>query len=125
MGMYTELVLSTRVKPIESVIDVLQYMAGKKDKPVLPNHPLFKTTRWDRLFASCSSYFVPRSVCLLEYDEIGGYWVLILRADLKNYEGEIEKFIDWIDPYLDLLPGELVGYSRYEETNEPTLIYKK
>lgn len=128
MGMYTELVLATKVKNDPAIVPILQFMADPQ--PVtpmagLPEHPLFKTPRWQFLFSCSSYYFVPRSVCKFEYDEIGKYWVLISRADLKNYDDEIAKFIDWIEPYLDVEPGEMIGYSRYEETAEPTIIYAK
>lgn len=125
MGMYTELVVSTQIKPIDEVIDVLKVMAGISDKHVkLPKHPLFKTPRWRSLFLSSSYYFTPRNVCLLEYDDISNTWCLITRADLKNYDGEIEKFIDWIRPYLaEAGYATMFAYSRYEETEEPTIYY--
>lgn len=125
MGMYTELVVSAEIKPIEEIIDTLKVMAGLSDKFVkLPEHPLFKTSRWRCLFNSSSHYFVPRSVCLLEYDDISASWILIVRSDLKNYEHEIELFIDWIRPYLVECGYEtMFAYSRYEETKEPTIYY--
>ena len=124
MGMYTELVMSTRVKEVPEVVGVLQYMAGNEPRPAeLPDHPLFKTSRWEILFQCSSYYFVPRISVLFEHDDIGHYWVLISRADLKNYDSEIEKFIDWIRPYLEATNDDMIGYSRYEETREPTIYY--
>jgi hypothetical protein len=59
----------------------------------------------------------------LEFDEITQRWSLLGKGDIKNYEGEIEKFFEWIIPYVDGYPGDFIGYSRYEEDLKPTLIY--
>jgi len=125
MGMYTELMMSARVKNDNpEVINVLKFMAGQLEtQPPLPDHPLFNTPRWKWLFSSASYYFVPRSTVLFEYDDIGEYWVLISRADIKNYDDEIELFIDWIRPHLEASEETMIGYSRYEETKEPTIYY--
>lgn len=123
MGMYTELVVCTNIKNVPEVVEVLKYMVGQTDRPAtLPNHPLFSTSRWEILFTCNSYYFVPCSIAKFEYNEIGRYWCLITRADLKNYDGEIEKFIDWIRPYIEN-EDKMFAYSRYEETREPTIYY--
>ena len=49
MGMYTEVFVKlTLVENVdESVVEILKYMMGEGDKPTkLPDHPLFKTSRW-------------------------------------------------------------------------------
>lgn len=124
MGMYTELVMATRVKNVPEVVAILKYMVGETaEQPPLPDHPLFSTPRWRMLFTCSSYYFVPRSTALFSFDEIGEFWCLITRADLKNYDSEIELFIDWIRPYLDADENHMIGYSRYEETRKPTIYY--
>lgn len=124
MGMYTELVVATQVRNVPEAIAVLQFMAGVTETtPPLPEHALFQTDRWDSLFTCNSHYFVPLSVVKLQYNDIAGAWSLISRADLKNYDNEVEKFIDWIRPYLDCSPGQMFAYSRYEEAAEPTIYY--
>ncbi|MHB8152850.1 MAG: hypothetical protein ACYDG3_07260 [Bacillati bacterium] len=52
------------------------------------------------------------------------------RSNLKNYDNEIEQFLAWIQPYIEahsVSVGDdnffLVGYTRYEEDADPTLIY--
>jgi len=123
MGMYTEFVMTARIKDVPEVVAVLKYMAGQSDeKPALPDHPLFLAPRWDMLFRCSSYYFVPLSVAKFEYDDIGKYWCLISYASIKNYDQEIEKFIDWIKPYVDN-DDTMFGYSRYEEMREPTIYY--
>lgn len=123
MGMYTEFVISTQIKNKKEVVEILRYMTGQIDKcPDLPNHVLFKTPRWICLFRMSSYYFVPRNLNLFEYDDISDSWCLISRSDLKNYDNEIELFIDWIKPYLED-KNQMFAYSRYEETREPTIYY--
>lgn len=124
MGMYTELVMATRVKKDSDAVPILKYMTGQSDIPSqLPDHPLFQTPRWIMLLSCSSYYFVPRSIHMFEYDEIGNYWVLISRADLKNYDNEVALFLDWIRPHLEADADDMIGYSRYEETREPTIHY--
>ena len=60
-----------------------------------------------------------------KFDDIAKAWCFVSRSDFKNYDSEIEKFIDWIGPHLDVNPGEMIGYYRYEEFSEPTIIYAK
>ena len=125
MGMYTELVISTRIVDDPQVIAILKYMIGKtEEKPELPDHPLFLTDRWDRMLNCCSYYFTPAVVHYLEYDKIGENWSFISRSDFKNYDNEVRKFFDWIDDYIDCSRGgEMIGYSRYEESDEPQIWY--
>lgn len=126
MGMYTELVISTRVKDSPDIATILKFMLTHVGKPeILPNHPLFETDRWQFMLTMCSHYFVPRAMHLFEFDDIAKYWCFISRSDFKNYDNEIEKFIDWISPHLEVEPGEMIGYYRYEESSEPTVIYAK
>lgn len=42
-----------------------------------------------------------------------------------HYNSEIQLFIDWISPYLNKNKGYSLGFYRYEETENPTLIYMK
>ena len=128
MGMYTELVVSTRIVDDPEAINVLKLMTSTHlDGPVeseIPDHPLFKTDRWSYMLRSGSYYFVPTASTLLEYDDIGKNWSFINRSDFKNYDNEINLFLDWLDPYIDASDGEMIGYSRYEESEEPTIRYK-
>lgn len=125
MGMYTELVVSTRVKDDPEIIAILSHMGGKIDRKPdpLPDHPFFKTDRWDFMFQSSSYYFTPRTVFLLEYDDIGKDWCLIVRCDFKNYDDEVEEFISWLRPLLSDRDGAMFAYSRYEMATEPTIYY--
>lgn len=124
MGMYTELHFYSELRSDapQEVIDVLVWMAGGDGKePPAPDHQFFDCDRWRVLFRMDSAYFDAKthSEVFQEYE----VWFLNVRSNLKNYDGEIEKFIDWVRPYLAKEPGEFLGFSRYEESETPTLIY--
>lgn len=119
MGMYTELVLKAKVvdEVPQDVDAVLRHLFGEGDRPeVLPEHEFFKCGMWD-MVGRCSSYY-HTPFALSRYSE--GY--IFSRSDLKNYDSEIRKFIDWITPYLRALDGDCIGWSWYEECDAPTLL---
>jgi hypothetical protein len=124
MGMYTEIVISTNLVDNPETIKILKYMIGQTEEQPkeLPDHPLFKTERWPIMLRCSSYYHVPRNISLLELDDINKEWSFIVRSDFKNYQDEVNKFFDWIKPYLAPFT-EMVGYSRYEESREPTIHY--
>lgn len=127
MGMYTELHFNSKLKKDvpAGVLDALGYMLGQCEaEPVhLPQHPLFKTKRWGLMLVCDSYYFDADTHSTLRFDEIGNTHYLCVRSNLKNYDSEIEKFIDWIMPYLDKYEGDFLGFYRYEECGQPSLVY--
>ena len=114
MGMYTELVCAFNLRKDvpQNVIDILQYMtmtrSGENLNFQLPDHPLFSTARWSTMLCCDSFYFPGESHSQLEYDSIIGWWMTI-RCNLKNYDNEIQKFIDWVRPYMDT--NGFIGYA--------------
>lgn len=124
MGMYTELVMGIQLKrnAPDDVIEMLNCMVLGVEKPdIVPTHDLFKTNRWNWMFSSSSYYFDGDTHSTLRFDKICNVYVLTVRCDLKNYDSEVEKFLDWIAPYSDTCG--FVGYTRYEEDDDPKLIY--
>lgn len=96
----------------------------------LPDAPLFKTERWRTMLVCDSYYFDADTHSTLRFDDLnckkGKSYFLCIRCNLKNYDSEIEKFVDWIDPYLeDKDSGDFLGFSRYEESEDPVIIRKK
>lgn len=136
MGMYTELVLACALKgelpeDVRYALNVMLYAEEIADKSKLPKHPLFETERWDLLF-TCSSYsFAAATTRLMVHNDIKNIYRLTVISSLKNYDKVIEKFIDWITPYIEKEytalnrddKKEFIGWCRYEEAEEPTLIY--
>lgn len=128
MGMYTELVMAFELKEdvSEEIVNILKYMVGDlKERPPLPNDELFSTARWETMLLSDSYYFDGDTRSTIRYDDISKTYYVTIRCNLKNYDNEIDKFINWIDSHVDKIDGdeELKGYYRYEEDYDPTLIY--
>lgn len=131
MGMYTEFVMAVKLDrdTPKDVIDILKYMCDRRlEEPEnLPDHPLFKTKRWSALLCCDSAYFVGETNsyirCTDFYKDLSCRYLLMIRSDLKNYDSEIELFLDWITPYVVDPVDECAGYFRYEEFDDPTLIY--
>lgn len=126
MGMYTEFHYNAELSSNtpESVVKILEFMLGNTEQPVgLPEHPLFKTDRWQHMLISDSYYFDADTHSTLRYDDNAESYYLCIRCNLKNYCDEIRKFCDWIRPYINKEQGEFLGFSRYEECESPELIY--
>ena len=125
MGMYTEIFMRVNIRKDapESVRKMLEFLTSGNDKPdELPDHEFFTCDRWDYVALS-SSYYFPGTRhssyvrAVRDYDADA----LNILANLKNYDGEIGKFFDWIDPYLEGERGDFIGYEMYEEDETPTL----
>jgi hypothetical protein len=127
MGMYTELVFGAKLKQEtpEQVINALKYMIGDlKDKP--KDFPL-PDDSFEWIFNISSSYFgVNEPVKKMWFDDILKAWRINTRSNIKNYENEIETFLEWIKPYIERGSGERNMYAIviYEEASEPTIYYK-
>lgn len=127
MGMYTELNISCELKADcpENILQILEFMCGQDavEPTELPAHPLFGDTRWRYMLQCSSAYFDAQPNSKLTRDKICGLKFQAL-CNLKNYNGEIEYFIDWLRPYIHDSSSDFLGYKRYEEDENPTLIYR-
>lgn len=126
--MYTELIFGASLKsdtPNE-VIEALKYMLGEtEEKP--KDFPL-PDGRCEWLFQGGSYYFgVSSPVNKLFFDEVTKNYTLSTRSNIKNYESEIEEFLNWIEPYIEFGSGNKDMYAIviYEDEEEPTIYYKK
>jgi hypothetical protein len=123
MGMYTELNIGVAFKEDtpKEIIDAVKYLLCKtKEKPCI-EHKLFSCTR-HKMVLTCDSFaFDSISDSKMEYNHIDGQYHLNVRSNLKNYDSEIENFLDFISPYVET--DGFIGYYRYEESENPTLIY--
>jgi hypothetical protein len=126
MGMYTELILGAELKKDtpNQVIEALKYMIGEtKEKP--SDFPL-PDGRCERLFQGGSYYFaINNSATKMWLDDIDEQWHISTRSNIKNYESEIETFLEWIKPYIDSGSGgrDLYAITIYEEQDTPSLYY--
>ena len=133
MGMYTELVVNVNLNAeslSEDIKSLLRYMTSggstRDYEGPLPDHELFEEhTRWPWMLR-CSSYYHPGvSYAFFEKDPYSPIYTLSVRSSFKNYANEVELFLDWLNPFIEGEPGDFIGYSRYEETEQPTLHFKK
>lgn len=128
MGMYTELNINVNLceNTPQDICDTLKAMLAKDSNFIIPasiaNHPLFESNRWRWMLTSDSCYFDGMTRSDLCFSDILHEWWLTIRCNLKNYEHEIEKFLDFLSPYIST--EDFLGYMRYEEDIMPTLIFK-
>jgi hypothetical protein len=124
MGMYTELDLKVAIEDDPIVVNILKDLStdGSLSIKDRVNHPFFKTDRCDMIGWGGSYYFDGQPYIQFRYDEIAKCWFLTTCFNLKNYDQEIEKFLDWLCPYI-LTEGYLGTYW-YEEWFSPSNIYK-
>lgn len=120
MGMYTAFHISVRLKKNtpDYIIKILMSMVEDAKFPegvTLPSHPFFSTERGEVLFRMSSAYHPYGMPQLIKPKHEWDEWTLIVNSSLKNYDSEIEKFIDWIKPYV----SDGVAYNQYEEDNKP------
>lgn len=122
MGMYTELNIALQFEKDtpKEIIDTLRYMLEKGTEIPRSNHPLFNTESWRVMLVKDISYFPGDSFHSLSYSARLGY-DLTVRSSLKNYDKEIELFLDFINPYIKT--EGFIGYMMGEECDRPTLIY--
>jgi hypothetical protein len=111
--MYTECFVSGRIKADDPARAVLEFMFGDGPKPFnAPFHEFFSKPRWTAIGRCSSYYFQPEPLSKAWIDDISGELHFVSRSDLKNYDGEIAAFFDW----LKTTGAEFFGYSRYEES---------
>jgi len=124
MGMYTELILGAKLKKDtpDTVIQSLQYLLGYRSD--MPNGFPFDGVR--NPLRGGSYYFgVTDAVYQMKYDDISEAWQISTRANIKNYNNEIENFLDWLKPHIGQGSGarEFYAIVTYEESDEPTIYY--
>ena len=119
MGMYTEIFVNVDFKSDTpaTVIETIKAMCSlDHESEWLQDKP----SRWSMLFNNGSYYTPCTSVSNMTLDEISNQWSLLGKGDIKNYDNEIESFFEYIKPHCE---NKFIGYSRYEESDEPVLYY--
>lgn len=124
MGMYTEIRINCKLKndAPKEVINILIYLATGEDfyKKSIPDHEFFKSERWEYIFRMTSAYFDDeRCSAVVKW---GDHFRILSVSNLKNYDHEIQKFLEWLYPYVDAEPNEIFAKYRYEESEDDTLI---
>jgi len=130
VGTYTEFHFNIELIPDtpSEVLKVLAHMNNPDAMPrpsSLPEHPFFKTEQWNLLFGHVTGDmfpFVARGV--FRRDNIGRMFINI-RTDIRNHDDGIQKFVDWILPYVFMESDldEFLGFYRSDLEREPHLIF--
>lgn len=133
MGMYTKIniIIKLKKETPKNIIEVIECMFNGYDIEdmnacgvEIPKHDFFENDRRVWFPKSCGSYyFTGTANSNIQYRNVDKEMVLHIDTDFKNYDDEIELFLDWIAPYVDAYEKEFLGYSRYEEDLNPTLYF--
>jgi len=136
MGYYTEFIFKATLKKDtpENIISLLNRVINERDlghdkvlfdtedvfKPDL-NHEFFKCERWYMLFL-CTNWDETMQGSLFYKEK--DYWILDIHTEFKNYNGEIDHFIDWITPFIvGRKKKQFVGSWQGEQMDSPINIY--
>ena len=128
MGMYTELIFGATLKEktptyviqaLDCIInDSVTTNLSDEAKQFIDEYSLKKLI-W------CSSYYfgAHSNKPSFTFDKIANRWCISFRANCKNYQNEIEKFIGFIKPYVEYGSGptNIFAIVQYEEDDYPTL----
>lgn len=105
----------------KEVIDFLNsYINEENFDCPMPAHELFSMKRWTSVFGKWAWYDNPYTYFK---NEKGG-WILFIHCDV-NYDLEvIEKFAEWITPYVaGHKPKEYIGWWKGEDDRLSTNLY--
>lgn len=128
MGMYTEIVFRADLDPSrmtqadQTALGLLFHdgIYRSVEREQLPIHSLFDTPRWRQLFTTYSFYHAGCAARALTVEpsctKVAG------AGHLKNYDQEVELFLDWVAPFLiSRHRGDgFLGWMRYEEDDHST-----
>ena len=132
MGMYTELIVGcTLKKNLPKVcVNALTLISNRQEINENDKETEEFIKEYD-LYNICwseSAYFGAPSHCIFRRleENYEDYYSLSIRANLKSYNGEIEKFLEYLRPYVYWGSGthELYAMTIYEEDKEPKLWFK-
>jgi len=123
--MYTELIFGASLKrdTPESAIKTIQAMIDDDMEAVRLNSGLIFGRN---PFNSAHGYFgLDRPVLAFWKEKYDQQWHLSTRSNLKNYEHDIELFLEWVKPLIEAGSGlrDMYAIVMYEEQQEPTIYY--
>lgn len=123
MGSYTEVFFRAEVD--EEAYRVLERIFnGTEPENFAHLDPFFRKTRAWAVFRGQSSYHPGPFHTLIDLDERYSLRCVSFRSSLKNYDGEIEAFFNWVLPHVQPELGrQFIGYSLHEESQDPTLYH--
>jgi hypothetical protein len=125
MGMYTEMLLTCDLKR-DTRKDIIEWLEAMVDsskewddvEKLSPNEMV--DTRFREGLLGGSYYFYGQPMMEFEYDKISKTYHLTVLTNIKNYDNDIERFMNLIIPFIKAFEDEMLGYVRYEEDKLPT-----
>jgi len=119
MGTYMRMKFDALLRsttPQEVVAILTNLVAGQQvDADRLPDHPLFKTERWDSMLRGSSEYWRQASGPAEVIGLADGRTRVSFHSSFKNYDNEADAFCSWIAPFLDSARGSVVGELETED----------
>lgn len=129
MGHYTRIKLDVEVSAAApaDVVDLLRWLTTRREAPhpALPDHPFFQCKHWQSLGFGSASYWDKQPPPPVLSAAAEGGWRFSFECALRNYDSEIEKFLDWIGPHLASPSGDVIGETETEDQRfggRPTLL---
>jgi hypothetical protein len=128
MGMYTEFYFRANLKD-GPVTDWLERQITGEEwfETGFDDHEFFTLLRWSHVFTGGGAVYQESRQAV--FRRKGSPFIydnkLVVASSLKNYGGEIEAFIEWIGPHLDMPKGDFLGYSLYEDTHDDNRNYRE
>lgn len=121
MGMYTKFSIDLKLRDdVPPEVRELMYvfftfkfhnLEPHEPEPEGMDHPFWKTSRFE--YFSYGDWSQEKDLGIHYYD----FPKLNIRVDVKDYDHEIAKFLDWVSPYVE---SASKGRKRYEEMREST-----
>lgn len=130
MGMYTEFYFRANIAPGT----VAEWLHGEINdggwfESGFDEHPFFKCSRWSSVFIGGGSVSQESRRPIFRRKAEGGgepyHHQLVLASSLKDYGDEIDQFVEWIGPHLDMHAGDFLGYKLYEDTCDDSDQYRE
>lgn len=128
MGMYTELTLGCRLseKTPKVCLDALDFCINKRGNLYPKLEEFIDRYDLEYLVNSSSTYFgFNQPIHIFEPTFYNNEYILFIRSSCKNYDNQIEKFLLYLEPYINQGSGAENIYATviYEEAKDLT-VYK-
>lgn len=109
MGYYTQLCFSARLRLDDDDRETLRVLMDGLNEPAsVPDHPFFQCVRWRQALSSAT------------LDQFGEFKVF---HEIKNYNDEWRKMLEWLTPYMDdPCDGEVFGTIKGDAEDLPQLV---
>ncbi len=91
----------------------------------LPADELFDTRSWKTMLREAGPGFIAEARSLMRFDYETLAYILHIQCIRINKENEIEKFLNWIDPYVDASRGEYIGFMYQQDSDGKTPLFKE